>query len=230
MLQLNIGPPCSDGVHTLSALFTQMKFPYLCVIGDHGSYWTSDHITASIIKLCLNPSNAGMQGVDVSRVLSHFSALSQGTSPRTQPVLPKTSYAKTKHVTVFEAYDEGSSEETDPLSSSESSYAESDRSFKTASMVYSNNRNNNITMNNNNNHVRIASQKDTNSSLGDEPDALKRDHLFVKFAESQEIKEVLQLYSDLKSELGLEKEPPTFHEQFHSMKQGLVGKVPDRSN
>merc|ERR1719237_1432805 len=106
-----------------------------------------------------------LQGVDVSRVLSHFSALSQGTSPRTQPVLPKTSYAKTKHVTVFEAYDEGSSEETDPLSSSESSYAESDRSFKTASMVYTNNRNNNITMNNNNNHVRIASQKDTNCSL-----------------------------------------------------------------
>ena len=169
-----------------------------------------------------------MQGVDVSRVLSHFSALSQGTSPRTQPVLPKTSYAKTKHVTVFEAYDEGSSEETDPLSSSESSYAESDRSFKTASMVYSNNRNNNITMNNNNNNVRIASQKDSNSSLGDEPDALKRDHVFVKFAESQEMKEVLQLHSDLKSELGLENQPSTFVGQFHNMKQGLVGKVPDR--
>ena len=171
-----------------------------------------------------------MQGVDVSRVLSHFSALSQGTSPRTQPVLPKTAYAKAKHVTVFEAYDEGSSEETDPLSSSESSYAESDRSFKTSSMVYSNNRNNNITMNNNNNNnVRIVSRKDTNSSPVDEPDALKRDHVFVKFAESQVLKDVLQLFSDLKCELGLEKQPPTFTEQFHRMKQGLAGKVPDRS-
>ena len=202
-----------------------MKFPYLCVIGDHGSYWTSDHITASIIKLCLNPSNAGMRGVDVSRVLSHFSALSQGTSPRTQPVLPKKSYAKTKHVTVFEAYDEGSSEETDPLSSSESSYAESDKSFKTSSMVYSNNRNNNITMNNNNN---LGQKYASSSPPPDEPDALKRDHVFVKFAESQEMKEVLQLHSDLKSELGLENQPSTFVGQFHNMKQGLVGKVPDR--
>ena len=166
----------------------------------------------------------------MSRVLSHFSALSQGTSPRTQPVLPQTaSYAKTKHVTVFEAYDEGSSEETDPLSSSESSYAESERSFKTSSMVYSNNRNNNITMNNNNNNNNV-SPKDLSGSPGDEPDALKRDHVFVKFAESQEMREVLQLYSDLKSELGLEDRPSTFTGQFHSMKQGLVGKVPDRSN
>jgi len=167
-----------------------------------------------------------LQGVDVSRVLSHFSALSQGTSPRSQPVLPKTSYAKTKHVTVFEAYDEGSSEETDPLSSSESSYAESERSFKTSSMVYSSNRNNNITMNNNNNNN--VSPKDLSSSPGDEPDALKRDHVFVKFAESQEMREVLQLYSDLKSELGLEDRPSTFTGQFQRMKQGLVGKVPDR--
>ena len=132
-------------------------------------------------------------------------------------------------MTVFEAYDEGSSEETDPLSSSESSYAESERSFKTSSMVYSNNRNNNITMNNNNNNNNV-SPKDVSSSPGDEPDALKRDHVFVKFAKSQEMREVLQLYSDLKSELGLEDRPSTFTGQFQRMKQGLVGKVPDRSN
>ena len=98
-------------------------------------------------------------------------------------------------------------------------------------MVYSNNRNNNTTMNNNNNNnVKFVNKKETNSSLGDEPDGLKRDHVFVKFAESQEMKEVLQLYKDLRSELGLENHRPTFSEQFHSMKQGLVGKVPDRSN
>ena len=144
---------------------------------------------------------------------------------------PKTAavYAKTKHVTVFEAYDEGSSEETDPLSSSESSYAESDKSFTTSSMVYSNtnNRNNNITMNNNNNNNNLG-QKYAISPAPDEPDALKRDHVFVKFAESQEMKEVLQLHSDLKSELGLENQPSTFVGQFYNMKQGLVGKVPDR--
>ena len=99
---------------------------------------------------------------------------------------PKTAavYAKTKHVTVFEAYDEGSSEETDPLSSSESSYAESDKSFTTSSMVYSNtnNRNNNITMNNNNN---LGQKYAISSPPPDEPDALKRDHVFVKFAERE---------------------------------------------
>ena len=84
-------------------------------------------------------------------------------------------------------------------------------------------------MNNNNNNNNM-SQKDVSSSPGDEPDALKRDHVFVKFAESQEMKEVLQLYSELKSELGLENQPSTFTGQFHSMKQALVGKVPDRSN
>ena len=143
---------------------------------------------------------------------------------------PKTAavYAKTKHVTVFEAYDEGSSEETDPLSSSESSYAESDKSFTTSSMVYSNtnNRNNNISMINNNNN--LGQKYASSSPPPDEPDALKRDHVFVKFAESQEMKEVLQLHSDLKSELGLENQPSTFVGQFHNMKQGLVGKVPDR--
>ena len=177
----------------------------------------------------ISQSDARSQGVDVSRVLSHFRTLSQGTSSRNPTLSPKTAavYAKTKHVTVFEAYDEGSSEETDPLSSSESSYAESDKSFTTSSMVYSNtnNRNNNITMNNNNNNLR---QKDAISPAPDEPDALKRDHVFVKFAESQEMKEVLQLHSDLKSELGLENQPSTFVGQFHNMKQGLVGKVPDR--
>ena len=170
--------------------------------------------------------------MDVSRVLSHFRTLSQGTSSRNPTLSPKTAavYAKTKHVTVFEAYDEGSSEETDPLSSSESSYAESDKSFTTSSMVYSNtnNRNNNITMNNNNNNNNNLGQKYAISPAPDEPDALKRDHVFVKFAESQEMKEVLQLHSDLKSELGLENQPSTFVGQFHNMKQGLVGKVPDR--
>merc|ERR1719209_2587724 len=74
-----------------------------------------------------------LQGVDVSRVLSHFSALSHSTSSRGPRVPSKPPYAKAKHVTLFEANDGDSSEETDPLSSSESSYSESERSFKTSS-------------------------------------------------------------------------------------------------
>ena len=163
------------------------------------------------------------QGVDVSRVLSHFSALSHSTSPRDPRVPSKPLYAKAKHVTLFEANDGDSSEETDPLSSSESSYAESDRSFRTTSFVYSNNNNNNIAVSSNNNNMK-TNQKD----IDDEPDALKRDHVFVKFAESQVMKEVIQLFSDLKSELGLENQLSTFSNHFHALRRELAGKVPDR--
>ena len=163
------------------------------------------------------------QGVDVSRVLSHFSALSHSTSPRGPRVPSKPSYSKAKHVTLFEANDGDSSEETDPLSSSESSYAESDRSFRTTSLVYSNNNNNNIAVSSNNNNMK-TNQKD----IDDEPDALKRDHVFVKFAESQVMKEVIKLFSDLKSELGLENQLSTFSNHFHALRRELAGKVPDR--
>ena len=61
-----------------------------------------------------------------------------------------------------------------------------------------------------------------------EPDALKRDHVFVKFAESQVMKEVIQLFSDLKSELGLGNQLSTFSTHFHALKRELGGKVPDR--
>ena len=164
------------------------------------------------------------QGVDVSRVLSHFSALSHSTSPRGPRVPSKPPYSKAKHVTLFEANDGDSSEETDPLSSSESSYAESDRSFRTTSLVYSNNNNNNIAVSSNNNNNMKTNQKD----IDDEPDALKRDHVFVKFAESQVMKEVIQLFSDLKSELGLENQLSTFSTHFHALRRELAGKVPDR--
>ena len=137
----------------------------------------------------------------------------------------KPVYAKAKHVTLYEANDGDSSEETDPLSSSESSYAESERSFRTTSLVYSNNNNNNnaVSSNNNNNNMK-TNQKD----IDDEPDALKRDHVFVKFAESQVMKEVIQLFSDLKSELGLENQLSTFSTHFHALRRELAGKVPDR--
>ena len=160
----------------------------------------------------------------MSRVLSHFSALSHSTSSRCPRVPTKPPYSKAKHVTLFEANDGDSSEETDPLSSSESSYAESDRSFRTTSLVYSNNNNNNIAVSTNNNNNMKTNQKD----IDDEPDALKRDHVFVKFAESQVMKEVIQLFSDLKSELGLGNQLSTFSTHFHALRRELAGKVPDR--
>ena len=164
----------------------------------------------------------------MSRVLSHFSALSHSTSSRGPRVPTKPVYSKAKHVTLFEANDGDSSEETDPLSSSESSYAESDRSFRTTSLVYSNNNNNNIAVSSNNNNNNNNNMKTNQKDIDDEPDALKRDHVFVKFAESQVMKEVIQLFSDLKSELGLENQLSTFSTHFHALRRELAGKVPDR--
>ena len=170
-------------------------------------------VAKSLESRNLRKISKSLQGVDVSRVLSHFTALSQGGAT---PVarLPRMPYSKAKHVTVHEAGEE-SGEETDPLSSSESSCG-SERSFTTSSLVYNNNM-----MNNN-------AVKDLNANpIVDEQDSLKGNHEFVRFAESTELEEVLEVFEGLRREAGVEGQA-TLHTTLPGLRGSLGPRIPHR--
>ena len=166
-------------------------------------------VLRSVESRSLRKISRSLQGVDVSRVLSHFRALGEG---RTQ-----MQYSKSKHVTVHEAEEEDESfSETDPLSSSDTS-SESERSFPTSSLIYSNihHVNNNIL--------------EVNRNAMDDPDSpLKSEHEFVKFAESTELLEVLHLFQQIRNNLGVDQQAKSLKGVFPELKKGLRGKVPNR--
>jgi hypothetical protein len=159
-----------------------------------------------------------LQGVDVSRVLGHFTRLSEAAGCPAGRREARPGPFRPRHVTLPEAAtEEESSEETDPLSSSESSVTGSERSFTASTLIYTNPGPN-------------AELKDINqNAVLDEIDSSKSEHEFVRFAECQDLPEVLSRFRALLARLvpapGLR---PTLPAILPALRKALAGQVPHR--
>ena len=69
---------------------------------------------------------------------------------------------------------------------------------------------------------------DNSFILTDELDTSKQGHDFVKFAESTDMLQVLDIFKNIKENLGLEVHPGTFKNVFFILKEDLRQKIPYR--
>ena len=162
-----------------------------------------------------------LRGVDVSRVLRHFrdlhqDKLGQKVSGRSPPVSlaredrPRAALSQRLPLHMEE---EESGEETDPLSSSESSSGGSERSLNISSLVYTSN-----------NNIMDINQNSVDSL--DSPS--KNNHEFVHFAESPDLLTVLRTFADLRQNLNIAENLKTFRQVFPALQQKLANRIPHR--
>ena len=56
----------------------------------------------------------------------------------------------------------------------------------------------------------------------------RRDHEFVKLAESQDLEEILEIFNQIKGTIGLSDRPETFRDVFPKLDQELSARIPHR--
>ena len=75
--------------------------------------------------------------------------------------------------------------------------------------------------------VEIEEEVELNNNSSDDVDA-KRDHEFVRLAESTDLAEILEIFNQMKERIGLSDLPQTFTDVFPKLRDELSNKIPHR--